>query len=71
MSQALVCDRCGKVVRFSKDKHDTTMFQVEWHPYISTRNVDGCLGVSRDICQDCMNAIFNFIGTNKEEEVEE
>lgn len=71
MSQALVCDRCGKVVSFSRDKYDTTMFQVDWYPYINTRNVDGSMGASRDICQDCMNEIFDFIGTNKKEEVEE
>lgn len=66
MGKALVCDRCGAVINFSKAKH-TSMFRVEWHSYITSQSITPT-ECSKDICADCMDEMFDFIKEKKEED---
>lgn len=67
MGKALVCDRCGAVINFSEKGHDS-MFQLELHPYVSTRSISGSTGNCFDLCRACVDEILDFTKIKEDKE---
>jgi len=57
MSEALKCDRCGKLYEL----YDGIKFQPTTSPYSSVRLQNKVYGRNFDMCPDCMEKVIEFM----------
>lgn len=62
MAQALVCDKCGKVItEFGKMRH------IEITPYVSVKSYSCSMTVTLDLCEECSQHLLDIKKKEKDE----